>query len=366
MSIDPDLRIALGFILLLRVGIGIYSRLSSEIGIFAELRRLAAERPWPARLVWVLLAVPLIPFLMNAQGLALVFYEVNFTVAEYSIMWLPDILRLLLLIPAVAGLLLVIWSRHCAIRPAELRTNEPSGNRFIMGPFRSLRFPQWLGDLLLFGPLLVATGNWGAVISFFAACLALHVVYFPHAELAWQRLLGDGYGEYAGRTGAILPRIPSGEQGSTVHYSVPKRFGLSAVLGLMTMFAVMFGGINLLQSRITEFQLSPTLHLFFGLQLMAIWVGQMRFGGCPRRVSAFVGAVLLPTFVFFTIDTLPSNQLPVILMVLFFFGGVIGYCLGTITAGLFLVMDWLGPYLPGARNLGFSTSPGRTGGSASK
>ncbi len=357
MSIDPDLRIALGFILLLRCGIGIvYSRMLSEIGVFATLRRLAAKQTGIEWLVWSLLTIPLVPFLIDSRGMAWALLEVNSTAAEYSTMWLPDLFRWLLLIPAVAGLLLAIWTRYCAVRPLELQADEAPGSRFITGPFRIVRYPQWLADLLLFGPLLVATDNWVAFISFFAACLILRGLYVPAEEEAWRRLLGDAYGEYAGRTGVILPRMPGHQAGLTAHYSVPKRFGMSAIIALVTMFAVIFGAINLLQSKITEFQFSPMLHLFIGLQLMAIWIGQMRFGRSPREVSAFVGAILTPVFVFFSIDARPSFRLHLALVGLFFLGGLIGYCLGTLAAGLFLVMDWLGPYLPGSRSPRLSAS----------
>ena len=354
MSIDPDLRIALGFILLLRFGIGVfYMGLSPEIGILVELRRCFAERKWPARLVWALLVAPMIPFLWDAQGIAVALYPLNNTLAAYSIMWLPDVLRWQMLVPAVAALLLLIWTFHCAIRPAELDSERSSASRFITGPFRVLRFPQWLADLILFAALLVATDNWFAVFSYFAACFALHKLYLPQAELAWKRLLGSDYEDYASRTGPVLPKMPaSNVQGPVTSYAVPKRFGMSAIIALVTLFAVIFGGLNLLQSRITEFRLTPMLHIFFGLQLMVTWIAQMRFGQTPRRVSAFVGAVLLPTFVLLTFDLRPSHQLTLLTVALFFFGGLLGYCLGAIVAGLFLFMDWLGPHIPGARGSG--------------
>ena len=178
----------------------------------------------------------------------------------------------------------------------------------------------------------------------------------PRAEEAWRRLLGDGYGEYAGRTGAVLPRMPHRQTGMTVHYCVPKRFGISAIIALVTMFAVIFGGINLLQSKISEFTFSPTMHLFFGVELMAIWIGQMRFEESPRRVSTIVGAILMPLFVFFSIDMPPSSMRTLAMAALFFFGGLIGYCLGALAAGLFLVLDWVGPHLPGYRGPRFSAT----------
>ena len=169
MSVDPDLRIALGFILLLRIGIGIvYSRMFAEIGIFAELRQVFERQLWRRWVVLAILTLPLFLFLIDADGLARIIAAVNSDVAVHSIMMLPELLRWLMLVPAVAGLLLAIWSRHCAICPTVRNADEPTGEGFITGPFRLVRFPQALADLLLFGPLLVATDNWGAVLSFFA------------------------------------------------------------------------------------------------------------------------------------------------------------------------------------------------------
>jgi protein-S-isoprenylcysteine O-methyltransferase Ste14 len=340
MSVDPDLRIAIGFILLLRVGIGLgYAVRLSEIGIFAHLRRM---KVWQQLLVPALLTAPLVLFLISADGFALLLWDISPFLADYSVMRLPDIFRWLLLVPAVAGLLLAVWSRHSAVCPAERNVDDPPGKCYITGPFRFVRFPHVLADLLLFGPLLLATANWGAVLAFVTACLVLPRLYLRRGEQAWQELLGDGYGEYAGRTGALLPQMPN----STPQYSVPTRFGMSAILALVTMFAVIFGCINLLQTWITEVRLSPMLHLFFGVELLTIWICQMRFHQSPRRVSMLVGAILLPVFASFSLD-LRSTVGTVVMIVLFFLGGIIGYCLGALAAGLFMVLDWLKPYSAG-------------------
>lgn len=354
MSIDPDLRIALGLILLLRIVMKmIYAGDASEIGILAELQQTNADRSWTIRCIWALFVLPLVAFLVDVEGLAWALYEVNETAAEYSIMYLPDFMRLLLLVPAVAGLLLVIWSYHSAVSPADWTESDAPRSPFRVGPFRMVRFPQWLGDFLLFGSLLLATTNWAAVIAGVLAWVLFRKRYLPHAELAWQRLLGEEYVEYKRHSGAVLPRLPEVIPGVPTQYVVPKRFGLSAIIGLVTMFAVMFGAINLLQAQITEFDLSPTMHLFFGLELMIIWIGQMQFGQAPRRISTLVGAILLPVFVYFSVNLPAAANWTLILVVLFFLGGLIGYCLGAVAAGLFLVIDWIGSYLPSSRHSSF-------------
>src|SRR5262245_43279879 len=54
-------------------------------------------------------------------------------------------------------------------------------------------------------------------------------------------------------------------------YMVPKRFGMSAILGIMTALALLFGAFRLLNSP-------PPVYLFFGLQTLVICFAQMLNG----------------------------------------------------------------------------------------
>ena len=72
-------------------------------------------------------------------------------------------------------------------------------------------------------------------------------------------------------------------------YSVPKRFGLSALLALITALACLFGGLRRLDTP-------PVIYLFLGTAVMAICVDQMFYNAEQRRASMIAGAILMPIF----------------------------------------------------------------------
>src|SRR5689334_15563905 len=72
-------------------------------------------------------------------------------------------------------------------------------------------------------------------------------------------------------------------------YMVPKRFGMSAILGIMTALALLFGAFRLLNAP-------PPVYLFFGLQTLVICFAQMLNGKTPRLASSIAGAILVPLF----------------------------------------------------------------------
>jgi len=129
-------------------------------------------------------------------------------------------------------------------------------------------------------------------------------------------------------------------------YRVPKRFGMSAILGIMTALALLFGAFRLLN-------FSPPVYLFFGVQTLVICFAQMLSGKMPRLASSIAGAILMPLF---AIPLIAANSrrfgmdgfLIVLALVLIFgapIGAFLGYLTGTCAAGIFLVMDYLEPYL---------------------
>jgi hypothetical protein len=130
-------------------------------------------------------------------------------------------------------------------------------------------------------------------------------------------------------------------------YMVPRRFGMSAILGIMTALAILFGCFRMLNAE-------PVVYLFFGMQTLVICFVQMLNGKTPRLASSIAGAVLVPLFLmlfmimsgrrwdigrmmFVTISL--AFAIPV--------GAFLGYLTGTCAAGIFLVMDYLEPILQG-------------------
>ena len=127
---------------------------------------------------------------------------------------------------------------------------------------------------------------------------------------------------------------------SPLNYQVPQRFSMAEILGMMTVFALLFGALR-------YFGAPVMLYMFLGTQGVIVCIVQMSFGSVPRGASTLVGCVFLPLWVWL-IPVLSGAEpamafegsvaeLPVALA----FGGLLGYCTGTLAAGVFLVMDAL-------------------------
>src|SRR5262245_2708865 len=137
------------------------------------------------------------------------------------------------------------------------------------------------------------------------------------------------------------------EPPAPAQYRVPQRFGMSAILGIMTALALLFGGFHI-------FNAEPVVYLFFGLLTLVICVVQMFNANSPRAASAIAGAVLAPFFAppLFNFD-FPFTFLGRLMftVALIFFGvpigAFLGYLTGACAAGIFLVMDYWEPYLQG-------------------
>jgi len=141
----------------------------------------------------------------------------------------------------------------------------------------------------------------------------------------------------AARSGEIyrLPALFQFEQPTPAQYVVPRRFGMSAILGIMTALAVLFGSFRL-------YGVDPVLYLFFGFQALVICLAQMLYGKTPRAASAIVGAVLLPMFLLAVAaysDSRQSTVAPCAALASIPLGAFLGYVTGTLAAGVFLIMD---------------------------
>jgi hypothetical protein len=142
------------------------------------------------------------------------------------------------------------------------------------------------------------------------------------------------------------PPIFSFPMAQPARFKVPERFGMSAILGIMTALAVLFGGLKLLDA-------DPLVYLFFGVQGLLICVVQMFHGRSPRFASSVAGAVILPVFVMcaalFSRHGPPAGAVACMMTMGVPIGGFLGYLTGTCAAGIFLIMDALEPYMQGQR-----------------
>jgi len=135
-------------------------------------------------------------------------------------------------------------------------------------------------------------------------------------------------------------------------YVVPQRFGMSAILGIMTALAVMFGILQGLNAH-------PFIYLFLGVLSLVICVVQMFFGGVPRVASVAAGAIVFALFAL----TIPivSPRVPGGVVIALFvmsvpFGGFLGYLTGTCAAGIFLIMDQLERLIQARRGVELAAS----------
>jgi hypothetical protein len=157
------------------------------------------------------------------------------------------------------------------------------------------------------------------------------------------------------RPAHIAPSAPTHEHVSqnslaytpppTPQYVVPQRFGMSAIIGITTALALLFGGLRILDA-------DPVVYLFFGLQGIVICIVQMFSGKAPRLASAIAGAVMAPLFatrLWQATDPLHSHINVVGAFCLMVtgvpIGAFLGYLTGTCAAGVFLVIDAMEAYL---------------------
>lgn len=120
-------------------------------------------------------------------------------------------------------------------------------------------------------------------------------------------------------------------------FHVPKRFGVSAILGITTVLAILFG---LLRSTG-----APALfYWFFGSLALLICIAQMHCGEVPRQASMIAGAFLMPLFILgatmFESEPLHADDAAMVFISIFA-GAFFGYLTGTCLGGIFLLMDML-------------------------
>lgn len=129
-------------------------------------------------------------------------------------------------------------------------------------------------------------------------------------------------------------------------YAVPTRFGMAGILAITTFMAVLFGILR-------YFNAPAVVYVYLGLLALVTCLVQMRYGDVPRLASIAAGAVFLPLCAIVTVALVarrPTDILTVICTtpILILVGAGFGYLAGACTAGLFLLMDLIEPYLPGS------------------
>jgi protein-S-isoprenylcysteine O-methyltransferase Ste14 len=148
------------------------------------------KESWQHRLTW---ACFYLVFLANALLLVL----------DWDSWIIKDISRLNLGIPlALVGALLVSWG----ISTPGTRNTSGLRDGFVQDePYRFMRNPQYLGDMLLFIGLSIIANSWLLWIAH--GLLILVSLFTPLAEEVWlEEQYGDAYLEYKQRTPRFLLR----------------------------------------------------------------------------------------------------------------------------------------------------------------
>ncbi len=119
-------------------------------------------------------------------------------------------------------------------------------------------------------------------------------------------------------------------------YHVPPRFGMSAIIGITTLLALLFAMFRAVDAH-------PIFYFFCTILLLVVVVVQMRWGHVARPASIVAWAVWFPLFLltlagfvdegraFFGICCLVPFLIPL--------GGILGYLAGTCAGGFFLLME---------------------------
>lgn len=129
--------------------------------------------------------------------------------------------------------------------------------------------------------------------------------------------------------------------------TVPRRFGLLTMLGALTLFSL---GFMLLEA----FQTPGWLILHISLFLSAVSLAQMLFPAAPRQASIRAGAIYLPVALVvsipFSLLTERTADEPrywtvalAVMLISSFVGAGLGYLVGTLMAGLFLILQSISP-----------------------
>jgi len=234
-------------------------------------------------------------------------------------------LRWLTLLPVTGAILLLVWTARSHLGL------DGEGGFVADGTYSWSRYPLDAAMIVLIFALGLFVSNFLLLACSLLAVVLLVTAVPKEQEQVRLAMLGDRYRAYAAATGRFLPVMAARQQ---THYVVPKRFGLTAILALLTTLAVVFGALRYANAP-------PVVYLFIGSEIVAICLVQIFFGSAPRGGSALTGAILLPFWVIVFLDTasIPAAWQVAFIVTLIAAGALLGYCIGTLAAGFFLVTD---------------------------
>jgi protein-S-isoprenylcysteine O-methyltransferase Ste14 len=108
----------------------------------------------------------------------------------------------------LAGLALRVWA---ALTLGEFYTRTlliTDRQRVVeSGPYRLIRHPGYLGDIILWGGAALATANWIAIVLIIPLMVAAYTYRIRHEETMLLVTLGEQYRNYVARTWKLIPFI---------------------------------------------------------------------------------------------------------------------------------------------------------------
>jgi hypothetical protein len=177
-----------------------------------------------------------------------------------------------------------------------------------------------------------------------AAVIASHGLNKERVEQAvdecrQERKSADPYQEYQFSS---VSSQPWGAQWDTPATGLPRRFGLSVMLSITTLFAIVFSTLQLYDAQ-------PEVYVILGVLLFGVAVGQMFLfkGAFPRAASVWTGTVLFPIEIVVLAVYLSmtghmhdgGGVIVGIAVISTPVGAFLGYLAGGLTAGVVLLLE---------------------------
>ena len=206
----PDLRIAVGYLIVMRLGVSLWLSRATP----GAWQTLGKKPPQDRRLRW----------LKSLLGL---FYVGPLLIWVVGPAWLwsgqlplPAGLLWVGIAPATAAIVLWGWSFQKGIQLSHGGVTIASQQDGQRGPYRWIRYPCEVCDALFYVSAAWVTGNWLVLIGAAAVTLAVRLLLIPRVETGRRAAWGPEYDAVAKSTGILLPVLGPKSAASTPYRSV--------------------------------------------------------------------------------------------------------------------------------------------------
>lgn len=102
-----------------------------------------------------------------------------------------------------------LWGRQAVAKPE-------ADFLCTVGPYKYVRNPLYLGNLLIGMGMCIAINEWYAYALFVVSYAIVYSIVIPYEERFLHDRFGDVYAEYEARTGRLIPRLKGYQGGRKV------------------------------------------------------------------------------------------------------------------------------------------------------